>query len=421
MPTRTATCPFCGLLCDDLVVVPQGDLLLPLQGACERSRKAFAKLGTPAAAAATARVGGKVSSLEAAFDAAAVLLRQSQRPLIGGLATDVAGMRATLTLARRIGAVVDHLGSSSKYRNLHVLQEAGWITTTLAEVKNRADLLMLIGDGWHTRFPRFVERALLPATDLTGSTLTRRIILLDEAASAAQDALPKQHARLAIGAPLAMLPELLSSLSARAAEQPVDRSRFTDTANQLVDQCIDWLRNARYGVVVWAAADLELPHAELTLHALSRLLRTLNRDRRFAGLPLAGTNGDLTANAVHTWQTGVPYPSSHANARIDFDPYRHATHAVLERREADCLLWISSLSEAAMPEVSGMPVIVLGRADTQFERQPDVFVPVGTPGIDADGHLVRTDKVISLYLKRLRSANLPSVAQAVDALSARLA
>jgi len=84
------------------------------------------------------------------------------------------------------------------------------------------------------------------------------------------------------------------------------------------------------------------------------------------------------------------------------------------------LLWISSLSEDAMPQVSGMPVIVLGRADTHFERQPDVFVPVGTPGIDADGHLLRTDKVISLYLKRLRSANLPSVAQAVDALSARL-
>ncbi len=163
MPSVTATCPFCGLLCDDLIVEPQGDSLHPVHGACERSLAAFARLGTAASARAGARIGSKPATQDAALDAAAQLLRQRRRPLICGLGTDVAGMRATLALARRIGAVLDHAGSRAKYRNLHVLQEFGWITTTLAEVRNRADLLMLIGDGWHARFPRFVERVLAPA------------------------------------------------------------------------------------------------------------------------------------------------------------------------------------------------------------------------------------------------------------------
>ncbi len=122
---------------------------------------------------------------------------------------------------------------------------------------------------------------------------------------------------------------------------------------------------------------------------------------------------------MHTWQSGVPYPASHANGRVDFDPHRYAAPNVLARGEADCLLWISSLSDDAPPAFDG-PAVVLGRADMQLAREPDVFLPVATPGIDADGHLLRTDKVVSLYLRRLRTSALPSVAQVVEALLQRL-
>ena len=119
------------------------------------------------------------------------LLQHRRRPLIGGLGTDVAGMRATLALARQLGAVVDHAGSSAKYRNLHVLQEFGWITTTLAEVRNRADLLLLIGDGWHARFPRFVERVLAPAPTCTAHRRRGARSWSTTAAAAAGAALPQ--------------------------------------------------------------------------------------------------------------------------------------------------------------------------------------------------------------------------------------
>jgi formylmethanofuran dehydrogenase subunit B len=419
MPPLTATCPFCGLLCDDLVVESAGDSLRPLQGACERSRTALARLGTSAAARAGARADGTPATHDAALDAAARLLRHARRPLIGGLGADVGGMRATLALARRLGAVVDHAGSGAKYRNLHVLQEFGWITTTLAEVRNRADLLLLIGDGWHARFPRFVERAMAAESDLYGAHVQRRAILLGEAAAAATAALPQSVERLIVGTPMTRLPALIGMLCAQASGQPVDAARLRDVSPQVLAQCMEWMRTAQYGVAVWAAADLDFPHAELALQALSRLLRSLNAERRFAGLPLAGSNADLTANAVHTWQSGVSFPASYANRRVDFDPQRYAAQRVLARGEADCLLWISSLADDAPPAFDG-PTIVMGRADLQLAHEPAVFLPVATPGVDADGHLLRTDKVVSLYLRRLRTSALPSVAQAVDALMRRL-
>jgi formylmethanofuran dehydrogenase subunit B len=57
----------------------------------------------------------------------------------------------------------------------------------------------------------------------------------------------------------------------------------------------------------------------------------------------------------------------------------------------------------------------------QLEREPAVFVPVATPGIDAAGHLLRTDKVVSLRLPQLRLSPLLSTARTLDALRQRLA
>jgi formylmethanofuran dehydrogenase subunit B len=415
----SATCPFCGLLCDDLLVESDGDTLRPLRGACERSTAAFAGLSGPAAHAMS-RVNGVQTTVAAALDAFVEILRSSRRPLLTGLATDIDGMRALLTLARRVGAVMDHAVSAVKYRNLHVLQEAGWITTTLSEVKNRTDLLVLIGDGWHKRFPRFIERVIEPDTALFGASLQRRVILLDEHAAAAADALPARCERLTLGAPLAQLPALLGMLNALAAGRPVDAARLTGVDTTLLERCVEWMRAAHYGTVVWAAPDLELAHAELALQTLSRLLRTLNREGRFAALPLAGTNGDLSVNAVHTWQSGVAFPASHANRRVDFDPHRYAAPAVLARDEADSMIWVSSLSAELKPPVFAGPTIVLGRADMQLAAEPRVFVPVATPGVDTSGSLMRTDKVVSLYLQRLRNGTLLSVAQVVAALLEKL-
>jgi formylmethanofuran dehydrogenase subunit B len=56
----------------------------------------------------------------------------------------------------------------------------------------------------------------------------------------------------------------------------------------------------------------------------------------------------------------------------------------------------------------------------QFDVEPAVFLPVATPGVDADGHLLRSDKVISLYLRRLREGQLASVSQVLHALLERL-
>ena len=67
-----------------------------------------------------------------------------------------------------------------------------------------------------------------------------------------------------------------------------------------------------------------------------------------------------------------------------------------------------------------IPTIVLGTPGLKLPRQPAVFIPVGTPGVDHAGRLVRCDSVVSLPLKNLHRAELPRTADVLAAIEAAL-
>src|SRR5690606_36023691 len=101
------------------------------------------------------RIKGKNSSLDDAVQHAVKILKASNQPLIAGLGTDVNGMRSAMLLAEKTGAVIDHMYSDGAYRNIKVLQDHGWIMTTMAEIRNRADLIIFAGTDGATNYPRF--------------------------------------------------------------------------------------------------------------------------------------------------------------------------------------------------------------------------------------------------------------------------
>jgi formylmethanofuran dehydrogenase subunit B len=55
-----------------------------------------------------------------------------------------------------------------------------------------------------------------------------------------------------------------------------------------------------------------------------------------------------------------------------------------------------------------------------LEREPEVFIPVGTPGLDHASHLFRCDRVVALSLGQLRESSLSSVAEVLTAIEAAL-
>ncbi|MSP28157.1 MAG: formylmethanofuran dehydrogenase subunit B [Methylococcales bacterium] len=405
--------PFCGIGTDDLSIQVDGVTLKVLANGCAVNTPFFEQAITDT----SARVAGQAVSLETAISHAAALLKNTQLPVIGGCATDVNGMRGLLALADRIGAVVDNMNFTSARNNFLALQDSGWMNTTLAEVKNRCDVLMVVGTDLETFAPRFFERYLWNSEAMfMEDTSQRDIIYLGKAPSGDLSTSPNGTKARVLECAVEDLPEVMAVLRALVKGRPI---RATEVCGvPVVDlQCIaDTLKAAKYGVVTWAAGALAYRQAELTVQMLSEMIKDLNNTTRCSGLPLAGKEGDQTANQVCGWTTGYPARTNFSRGYPEYDPFLNDTNVLLADGEADALVWVQAFNTNSTPPATDLPTIVVGRSGMTFAKEPDVFIPVGTPGIDHAGHAYRMDNVVAIRLKKLRDSGLPSTADVLNAI-----
>jgi formylmethanofuran dehydrogenase subunit B len=399
-------CPFCGLACDDLKIQQDGGTLKVLAGGCPLSIPGFERIGDDA----PPRVAGAPVASEQAIAEAARLIKTSRRVLFCGMGADVAGVRAALELADRVGGAVDPGNSDGMLRNVFTLQAGGYVATTLSEVKNRADLIVICGSDVVSRFPRFFERHVWNPESLFGDKLDRRIVYLGRGLDVEAGVSPRGHRPEVIDCDPKRLGEIAGALRAILVHRPFQAAEVAGVKCATLQSLAQRMAHASYGVLIWVAAELDFPHAELIAQSLAALVVELNRKTRFAALPLGGRNGDVTALQVTIWQTGYPLRVGFDVNGPQFEPYLYQADALARRGEVDCAVWISSFDAGAAPPDWKIPTIALGRSATEFAREPQVYFPVGTPGIDHAGHVFRTDNVVAVRLRKLRDSTLPSAA-----------
>ncbi len=410
--------PFCGIGTDDLAIRVDGVKLTVTANGCAVNTPGFEQPLTDTAP----RVAGQAVDLGVAVAKAAELLRDTKQPVIGGCATDVNGMRALLALADKSGAVVDSSAFNNARRNLLALQDSGWMNTTLAELKNRCDLLLVVGTDLEAFAPRFFERYLWNEEAMfLDNTANREVIYLGKSPSGDASTSPSGKKAQVLSCADANLPDVAAVLSALVKKHPVLVQSVAGIAVADLQAVADKLRAAKYSVILWGAAALAYDHAELTVQAICNIVRDINvQDTRCSGFPLGGKEGDQTANQVCGWTTGYPARVNFAKGYPEYDPFLYDSQAMIANGEADALLWVNAFNANAVPAKTALPTIVLGRSGMSFEKEPDVFIPVGTPGIDHSGHAYRLDNVVAIRLKKLRDSGLPSTAEVLAAIEQAL-
>lgn len=407
-PPTHWTCPFCGLLCDDLpgpaVTGSLSDTRETLQALCPRAASALdTALG--ASANVTHPAGAGV------LDAVAAMLRAARRPVIGGLGVDVQGARAALALADRCGARLVHRNQPAVQRGLFALQSRGAVTTTFAEARNRADLIVVVGGDPTADYPRILERLFVPDPPFVEAG-RRRLVLLG---APRPQRLPEQVAVETVDCGGLDLHDAVAVLGACIAEGvPAEAVAAPPGLRRLAAD----MQACRYGTLLWSAAKFESAGADLLVERLNQLCFELNARTRWAALPLGGSHGDYTANAVSAWQTGFALPVDFAGRAVAYDPYP-------DYADADLLLWVAALPGVGMPLLPGLPegtpTVVIGAPElAPYCAAAAAFVPVALPGVSAAGHLIRSDGSITLHAKPLTATGLPTAAATLDAIAARL-
>ncbi|MGQ0657760.1 MAG: formylmethanofuran dehydrogenase subunit B, partial [Chromatiales bacterium] len=325
-----------------------------------------------------------------------------------------------MALADETGGVVDHMHSTGAMRNFLILQEQGWINTTMTEIRNRADFLLFVGTDAVSDFPRFFERAVWTEYSLFGlKPGAREIVYIGRGLDISAGRGPSRREPGLLECNPDRLAEVLSAIRALLAGARLTARTVAGIKLAELQGLVEKMKAARYGVVVWAPGQLKWSNADLIVDGICHLVRDLNHFTRFAGFPLAGNDGGLSAASVCGWQSGYPLRTSFSRGYPEFDPRRFSTQELLKSGTVDVLVWISSFADRP-PPVTDVPVIVFAVPHAHFKTRPEVYVPVATPGVDHSGQLVRCDGVVSLPLRQVRDSPLLSVAAALSRLQENL-
>lgn len=388
-----ATCPACGLLCDDIDVNNLAKI------SCAKAVKFFSQTLIQTAPS----IAGKPVTLPQAVARIAELMRSAKQPLLAGLSTDLAGFRAAHQLKEKTNTTLAHMNATTTWRNVKVLQSTGWQTTTLTEVKNRADVIVCIGTDVVTHNPRFFERVVWAKKAMFIEPAEREIIYLGgQDLNITAGASPKGKQPTVLPCEPTQLPEVTAALHALVAGKPIKAETVAGIAMADLAAVADKLKQAKYAVMIWIAKDLDFPHAELTIQQITQTVVALNETTRAGALALGGSDGDTTANYANTWLSGLAINEQAMPAH-------------------DTLIWVNSFSPDKPIPNTDAPTIVLGSASMVFEKAPDVFIPIATPGLDCGGTLFRVDSSVVLPLKKVRENDLPTLAQVLTMVEEALA
>ena len=301
---------------------------------------------------AEAAIGGRPAVLAQGIAAAAAVLGGAAAPVIAGLRTDAAGAVAAVALARRLGAVLDHADSAAALRDLDAMRIAGWIVTTPAQARALADLFFVVGD---------------PAPDVLAALALDRPPPLDA------EQRPRRVLRIAADAALTSRLGLLRALvKRREVAGPNDLAMLAEA-----------LAAARYGVVVWSAAQLP----PLAIEMLCGLIEDLNAATRFAGLPLPAPGNAAGVAQALGWETGFPLRVAFRDGVPRHDPVHYDAARMVTSGEADAVLWLDALGDGPPPWQTPVKLVALAPAGARFASAPDVAIAVGRPGIDHVGAL----------------------------------
>lgn len=410
-------CPFCGLVCDDLEIVRDDSSITVVKNGCEKAEAGFGRRVD----GAQPQVDGRDVDLETAIRAATELVRGSSLPLYGGLGTDVDGIRAVMAIADKSGGVVDHALSEGQYRNFRVLQTRGWIMSTLTETRNRADVIVVVASDIQKLHPRFFDRIVnVEASLLSESPPKRTVVFIGRGLDQSAVKGPRIGEIITLPCEVERVGEVIGALAAEIRGTPLSQETIADVATADIRALAERCKAAHYPVFVWAPPSLAFPNADLVVSMLSDLVKDLNVEGRAAGLALGGNEGAISAGAVSSWQSGYPLRVSFASGKPDYDFVRYAIPRMLENGEGDLLVWVASFSPDLGPPASKLPSIVLGTPGLKLAATPKVFIPIGTPGVDHGGRIIRVDNVVSLPLKNLGRSTLPRAADVLAAIELAL-
>jgi len=401
---RTITdvvCPVCGCLCDDLEVhIDDNDQIVKVKNACNSSIAKFTSVMKERIL--KPRVHGKEVSLDEAIDEAAKILANSKFPLLYGWSTTtVEATKKGILLAELLGGVIDNTSSVCHGPTVLGIQEAGVITGTLGDVKNRADLIIYWGSNPLESHQMHLTRYSYMSKGRFYKSKKERTMVVVDVRKTRTARLANKFIQIRPGEDF----ELAAALRMAIKGQVIEQEEVAGVPVSEIEKFADMLISARHGVIFFGMGVTMSEGKFANIEQLVRLVQDLNGFTKFIMIPMRGHYNVKGSGSVLDWITGYPFGVDFSREYPFYNPGDTTSVDILRRKECDSALVVASDPVAHFPisvikYLKKIPLIAIDPHESATTKIADVVIPTAIAGIEAEGTAYRMDAV-PLKLKKL--------------------
>ena len=400
------TCPFCSLHCDDIQVEVDKNKFKIVSENIKDCTSKIEYFNIKNTSNLTAIIQNKKINFNKAIDSAKRMINKSNDITVVNHGTDVNGVRSLLNFAANYNCVVDHVNSKYLYRNLGIIQRKGYMATSLTETRNRSDVIILFGNNILKKSPRLIDKVIFPKHSLCTNLKSRKLLLVGDFDAQSVKMVKNKHHVEHFKINLNDTPEILTKVMS------------DDKLPKKLEGIRKIIKKSRYLVASWTTSDFDkCDDPDNVISSISDFILSMNETSRAACMPIAGSLADATSSQTMSWITGFPSRVKFNGKSFFHDRNICNSQEIISNQNTDLAIHISTVNHNKVTLNDKIKNIFIGHINSTFNIKPDIFIPVGNPGIDHRGIMFRTDNVVSVLLDKIRENGLLSTQDVMNMLS----
>ncbi len=411
MKVEDVVCPFCGCLCDDLVVEVEHNRVIGVENGCTLANEKF--LGDHRLENPIRREGRswkEVSYDEAVQDAASILLDADRPLLYGWSGTHGEAQSVGVHLAELLGAVIDNTSTVCHGPSIVAIQEVGHPGCTLGQVKNRADVIIYWGANPIDAHPRHMSRYTTYADGFfVKEAFRERKVIVVDVRETESSAIADEFIKVDQGGDYALLSALRAIVRGKRDLIP---PKIAGVTREQLFRVADICMQAKFGAIFFGLGLTMSAGKNKNIRNAIELTEELNRHTKFTISPMRGHWNVYGSNEVFTWITGYPYAVDFARGIAFYNPGETTSVDILRRGECDACLVVASdpgahFPRACVEHLARIPTVQIDPHVNATTHLATLQIPVAVTGIDAEGTAYRMDGV-PIRTRKLYDGSYPS-------------
>ena len=395
------TCVFDGCACDDIACEVVNNEIVAVYNACKVGTANFlpckgAERFTTPLWRESKKDEFQPISWDEALDKAADILINAKHPLLFGWSeTGVEAIRAGVRLTELVGGTIDGQVTHCHGPSVQAIQEVGYATATLGEVKNRADMIVYWGCNPMNAHARHMSRY---STYVSGffrrhGRQERKLIVVDPRKTDTAK-LADQHIQIEMGTDYEAFQTLRAILRGAKIDKESVGGVPMDTWRQLAED----MKGASYGAIFFGLGLTHSSSKKNSVAAAIGLTQDLCNITKWQIMPLRGHYNVTGLNQVLSWMTGYPYGVNFARGFPRYNIGEFTAVDMLNRKEVDAMLSIAVDPGAHMPQqavhrIAEIPLIACDIHPTPTTELANLIIPGTHDGIEAEASCYRMDSI----------------------------